>query len=128
MIRHSAIGYVAVLAVALFSGSAMQNQVDAASPDVRSSHVIPVNFRGIWAESPAACLSHNDRRYEISAIHFGSASIDAKVRSVQIEGDTALAKAQMEAGDFTLAMTLVDGNEMRARIGERDPVDLMMCR
>lgn len=119
---------IGALAIALLSGTALQSGVEATSSQPRTTHVIPVDFRGLWAESPAACLSHNDRRYEISAIHFGSASLDAKIKTVQIDGRLAVAKAQAPEGDFTLNMNLVDSNTMRARIGERAPVDLTMCR
>lgn len=60
-----------------------------------TSHIIPVDFPGRWAEMPAACLSHNPRRYEIAAGRIDSGQFGGKLEKVRVQGQQALASLKL---------------------------------
>lgn len=93
-----------------------------------ATHIIPRQFRGRWAEEPAACLVQNSRRYEIAAARIDTASFSADVNEVTVSGQDAVARLELDHGTVQFAMTLMDANTMRASYGERPPFTLRMCR
>lgn len=97
-------------------------------PAVVETHIIPVDFRGRWAEMPAACLSHNSRRYEIAAGRIDSGQFGGKVEQVRVQGEQALASLKLELGEVPFSMVLEDSNTMRAAYGERETFTLLRCR
>ena len=92
------------------------------------SHVIPVEFRGRWAEVPAACLSHNTRRYEISAIQIDRADFSGSVQSVTVAGSAANVRLEVDNEAVAFRMVLDDANTMRTSYGTREEFILYRCR
>lgn len=93
-----------------------------------TSHIIPREYRGRWAEMPAACLTHNSRRYEIAAGRIDTATFGGDVEEVRLNGRNATVRLLLEAGEADFAMTLHDANTMQARYGEREAFTLHLCR
>ncbi len=100
----------------------------AATAVIDESHVIPVEYRGRWAETPAACLSDNSRRYEISAAQIYRADFSARVEDVIIAGDTANVSLEGQGGAAQFRFVLDDANTMRASYGTRAEFTLRRCR
>ncbi len=94
----------------------------------QQSHVIPVDYRGRWAELPAACLSHNTRRYEISAIQIDRADFSGRVERVIMADSAADVRLQVAEGTVEFRMALDDANTMRASYGQREEFILHRCR
>ena len=93
-----------------------------------TTHIIPREFRGRWAEEPAACLVPNSRRYEIAAGRIDTASFGGAVDEVQVAGADAIARLSLDQGEVQFTMTLLDANTIQASYGDRAPFILRMCR
>ncbi|WP_120075970.1 hypothetical protein [Aurantiacibacter odishensis] len=93
-----------------------------------TTHIIPREFRGRWAEVPAACLVPSSRRYEIAAGRIDTASFGGEVESVEVGEEGAVARLALDQGEVPFSMTLVDTNTMQASYGDRSPFILRMCR
>ncbi|MGB3797135.1 MAG: hypothetical protein WA957_12615 [Alteraurantiacibacter sp.] len=97
-------------------------------PSAQSDHMIAMEYRGRWAEIPAACLSHNTRRYEISAIQIDRADFSGRVESVNYADDLAEVRLNTAGGSVDFRMVLDDANTMRASYGQREEFILHRCR
>lgn len=101
---------------------------DAEGPAVAESHVIPVDYRGRWAESAAACLVESSRRYEIAATRIDRPDFAGRVDEVVLTGPTANVRLEARGGQVEFRMVLEDENTMRASYGARGEFTLLRCR
>lgn len=117
-----------ILTVLLHACSSPEEEGATSASAPETTHAIPREFRGRWAESPAACLSSNSRRYEIAAGRIDSAAFGGEVEEVLLDGQSATVRLALEQSETDFSFTLVDENTMRARYGERETFTLYLCR
>ncbi|MWV27458.1 hypothetical protein [Aurantiacibacter rhizosphaerae] len=77
---------------------------------------------------PAACLTHNTRRYEISAIQIDRADFSGRVEGVTFSETAADVHLSMPKGEALFRIELDDANTMRAHYGQREEFILRRCR
>lgn len=98
------------------------------APDVTQSHVIPLEYRGRWAETPAACLAENTRRYEIAATRIDRPDFAGKVEQVVLSPNEADVRLGAQGARVNFRMALEGENAMRASYGTRGEFTLRRCR
>ncbi|MFB0613625.1 hypothetical protein [Aurantiacibacter poecillastricola] len=123
--RLTALALPLSLAACAPQGDAGETQ--PATTEVQS-HVIPLEYRGRWAESVAACLSHNTRRYEISAGTVDREGFHGEVEEVEITGNSATISLTADGAPVDFALSHIDDNTIRARYPGRAPFTLARCR
>lgn len=95
---------------------------------VMQSHVIPVDYRGRWGESPAACLIANTRRYEIAATRIDRPDFAGKVEQVTLRDGVAMVQLEAQGARTAFHLALQDENTMRASYDARGAFTLYRCR
>lgn len=118
----------ALMLAACSPSGEVADDAPAAEATAIASHIVPRAYRGRWAEMPAACLTHNSRRYEIAAGRIDSGQFGGKVEHVRIIDDTAVVWLALDGAEVLFTLTLEDSNSMRASYGKRDPFTLTRCR
>lgn len=122
-------GGLAVLAAMLVGCSEAEPEAqESDAPAVAQSHVIPVDYRGRWAETPAACLVENTRRYEIAATRIDRPDFASEVEQVMLSDKWVDARLRAKRAQVDFRMALEDENTMRASYGTRGEFTLLRCR
>ncbi|WP_338241016.1 hypothetical protein [Aurantiacibacter hainanensis] len=95
---------------------------------VMQSHVIPVDYRGRWGETAAACLTANTRRYEIAATRIDRPDFGGEVEQVTLRDGVAVVQLEAQGAQTAFRMALQDENTMRASYDARGAFTLHRCR